>query len=135
MKAIISQNRQPITNVGRGTSRLIGRAEYRSPRRSPSRPTTYGKCDGGAIIRYMTPKLTDEQRIALRESTGMLAVEDDVTHERYYLLDQATLDAMRRQADRHAIREGIADMEAGRVLTVDELDERIRVKLGIVRRP
>jgi predicted transcriptional regulator len=33
--------------------------------------------------------------------------------------------------DRAAIREGIADMEAGRVLTLEELDARIRAKLGL----
>ena len=51
----------------------------------------------------MTPKLSSEQRAALR-------------------LD----------ADREAIRQGIADMEAGRVVTLEVLDARIR---AAIRRP
>jgi predicted transcriptional regulator len=39
---------------------------------------------------------------------------------------------LRQDADRQAIREGIADMEAGRVVTLEELDARIQARL---RRP
>lgn len=34
-----------------------------------------------------------------------------------------------REDDRAAIREGIADMEAGRLLTLEKLDARIRARL------
>ena len=37
--------------------------------------------------------------------------------------------SMRQQEDLAAIREGIADMESGRILTLDELDARIRARL------
>lgn len=51
----------------------------------------------------MTPKLINEQRAALRQDT-----------------------------DREAIRQGIADMEAGRVVTPEGLDASIQAKM---RRP
>jgi predicted transcriptional regulator len=35
----------------------------------------------------------------------------------------------KESADRDAIRRGIADMEAGRVLTLEELDARIQAKI------
>lgn len=39
--------------------------------------------------------------------------------------------ALQREADHAAISEGIADLEAGRVLTLEELDATIRSKLGV----
>ncbi len=80
----------------------------------------------------MTPKLTDEQREALMRDGCPVAVEDDQTHQVYFLVDQMTLDSLRHDADRDAIGQGIADMEAGRVVTLEELDNRIRSK---IRRP
>lgn len=44
--------------------------------------------------------------------------------------DQATADKLLREADLAAIREGIADMNAGRVMPLEQLDARIRAKLG-----
>lgn len=76
----------------------------------------------------MTPKLTSEQREALKQSLGPVPVEDEQTHEVYFLVDRTTLEG----SDRAAIRQGIVDMEAGRVLTLEELDERIQAK---IRRP
>lgn len=46
------------------------------------------------------------------------------------LNDQATADKLLREADLAAIREGIADMNAGRVMPLEQLDARIRAKLG-----
>lgn len=80
----------------------------------------------------MTPKLTHEQREALKQGGGPVPVEDDQTHEVYFLVDKVTLDTLRQDADREAIRQGIADMEAGRVVTLEELDARIQAK---IRRP
>lgn len=80
----------------------------------------------------MTPKLTNEQREALKTSGTPVPVEDDETHEVYFLVDKVTLDTLRQDADREAIRQGIADMEAGRVVTLDELDARIQAR---IRRP
>ncbi len=79
----------------------------------------------------MIPKLTDEQRAALRGRVGPLPIEDEQTQQMFVLLDHATFEKLQRDADHVAIREGIADMEAGRVLTLEQLDARIRAKLGL----
>jgi hypothetical protein len=80
----------------------------------------------------MTLKLTNEQRDAIKRGRCPVPVEDEQTHEVYFLVDKATLETLRQDADRQAIREGIADMEAGRVVTLEELDARIQARL---RRP
>jgi predicted transcriptional regulator len=78
----------------------------------------------------MTPKLTPEQCEALDRSDGPLPVEDERTHRVYYVVDEPTLTSLQQQEDLAAIREGIADMEAGRLLTLEELDARIRSRIG-----
>ena len=82
----------------------------------------------------MTLKITPEQRVALERSQGPVLVEDDETHRLYYLVDEPTFDLLERQKDVAAIREGIADMEAGRLVTLDELDARIRSRLSLATR-
>lgn len=79
----------------------------------------------------MMPKLTAEQRAALSGHLGPLPIEDEQTQRVFFLLDQVTFDNLQREADRAAIRDGIADMEAGRLLTLEQLDARIRAKLGL----
>jgi predicted transcriptional regulator len=81
----------------------------------------------------MNVKLTPEQRDALRRDAGPVPVEDEQTNEVFFIVDRKTLDALRRDADANAIRQGIADMEAGRVMSLDELDQRIRAKLELPR--
>jgi len=76
----------------------------------------------------MLLKLTPEQREALHRSGGPVSAEDEETHRVYFLIDESTFHALRRQEDLNAIREGIADMEAGRVVTLDELDARIHAR-------
>ena len=78
----------------------------------------------------MTPKLTPEQCEALDRSEGPLPVEDERTHRVYYVVDEPTLKSLQQQEDLAAIRDGIADMEAGRLLTLEELDARIRSRIG-----
>jgi predicted transcriptional regulator len=78
----------------------------------------------------MTPKLTSEQREALVRGNGPVLVEDEQTNRQYYLVDAATFQGLQQQEDLAAIRDGIADMEAGRVVTLDELDARIRARLA-----
>jgi predicted transcriptional regulator len=78
----------------------------------------------------MTPKLTPEQREALDRSDGPVAVEDAETKRVYFLVDESIIDSLQRQEDLTAIREGIADMEAGRLVTLEELDARIHARLG-----
>ena len=81
----------------------------------------------------MTPKLTPEQREALAHSDGPVLVEDEQTKEAYFLVDASTMNALERQQDLEAIREGIADVEAGRVAPLDEALARIRAKLGLAQ--
>lgn len=80
----------------------------------------------------MNPKLTSEQREALRRDRGPIPVEDDETHEIYFLVDKAMLDEVERCAEQAAIRQGVVDLEAGRVITLDDLDTRIQSR---IRRP
>jgi len=47
------------------------------------------------------------------------------------LIDEPTFHSLRQQDDLVAIRQGIADMEAGRIVTLDELDARIRARLAL----
>lgn len=79
----------------------------------------------------MTPKLTPEQREALAHSDGPVLVEDEQTKEVYFLVDALTMNALERQQDLEAIREGIADVKAGRVAPLDEALARIRANLGL----
>jgi len=82
----------------------------------------------------MMPKITPEQRFALAHSDGPVPIEDDKTNRVYFLVDESTFTSMQRQEDLAAIREGMADAEAGRVITLDELDIRIRAHLDSLPR-
>jgi predicted transcriptional regulator len=79
----------------------------------------------------MTPKLSPEQLEALDRSNGPLCVEDERTHRRCVIVDEAKFNTLKQQEDLAAIREGIADMEAGRVSPLDEVVARIRGSLGL----
>lgn len=84
----------------------------------------------------MTPKLTEDQRRALRERPeGPVPVEDEQTHRMYVIVDkqvhQQAMQALREQEDIAAIQAGIDDMEAGRVVPLEEVDARIRQRLGM----
>jgi predicted transcriptional regulator len=79
----------------------------------------------------MTPKLTPEQRDALVHSDGPVLVEDEQTKEVYFLVNASTMSAWQRQQDLEAIREGIADVETGRVAPLDEALAWIRGNLGL----
>jgi len=79
---------------------------------------------------YMTPKLTAEQRAALRASPGPILVEDEETHATYYLVESKVVEALQRERDLAAVREGLADVRAGRTISLDQLDARVRAKYG-----
>ena len=84
----------------------------------------------------MMPKLSEDLRQALHDRPGgPITVEDEQTHQHYVLVDRALHDramqALRQQEDLAAIRAGIDDMEAGNVVTFEEVDARIRAKLGM----
>lgn len=78
----------------------------------------------------MIPKLSAEQRAALVGHVGPLPIEDDQSQQMFFLLDKATLDRLQCEADRAVISEGIADLEAGRVMTLEALDVRIQSRVG-----
>lgn len=86
----------------------------------------------------MTPKLTHEQREALRQSDGPVQVEDDETRKVYVLIEgglhQRAMQALEEHDAQNAIRAGIDDLEAGRVVSFYEIDVRLRKKLGIPAR-
>jgi predicted transcriptional regulator len=77
----------------------------------------------------MTPKLTAEQRAALIERGSPLAIEDEETHRVYFLVDPAMLESMREESDMAAIRQGIADAEAGRTMSLDDAMHRVEASL------
>ena len=88
----------------------------------------------------MAPKLTEEQRQALKGHQGRpIPVEDDQTHRVYFLytqdLHQRAEQALREQEDNAAIQEGIEQMEAGLGRSLGEADAEIRKKLGFPPRP
>jgi len=84
----------------------------------------------------MMPKLSEDQRQALRNYPGgPIPVEDEQTRQRYVLVDRGLHDramqALQQQEDLAAIQAGINEMEAGSVVPFDEVDARLRAKLGI----
>ena len=82
----------------------------------------------------MTPKLTEELREALRQSGGAVEVQDDQSNKLYVISESdvfhRAMQALQAQEDHAAIQSGIDALEAGNVLTLDELDARIRSRLG-----
>ena len=77
----------------------------------------------------MTPKLTAEQRAALLERGSPIAVEDDETHQMYFLVDPRMLNALESEADLCALRDGIADADAGRLQPLDEVARRVEASV------
>jgi len=86
----------------------------------------------------MNPKLTQEQREAVRQHGGSVAVEDDETQTVYFLIEgdlhRRAMQALEECDSRRAIRAGIDDLEAGRVVPFSEVDARLREKLGLPAR-
>lgn len=85
----------------------------------------------------MTPKITDEQRQAIRAGHGK-PVEDEQTHMRYVLVDQEThqraIAALRQQEDLVAIQQGLDAAADGRESTLQQADAHIRKELGFPSR-
>ena len=79
-------------------------------------------------------KLTHEQTAALRQNpTGVYFI--DPTTERAYVLVAAethekAIQALHRENDLTAIREGLAGMDQGTGIPVELADARMRAKLG-----
>ena len=83
----------------------------------------------------MTAKLSKELTTALH-ATGdnELEVVDPETQRTYFLIDSKThrqaMDALRRQQDRRAIAEGLAQMEAGQGKPLDQAFSDMRSRLA-----
>lgn len=82
----------------------------------------------------MTLKLNDELREALRQTGGTVEMQDDQSQKMYVLTESdvfhRAMQALQAQEDHAAIQAGIEAMEAGKVLTLDELDNQIRARLA-----
>lgn len=83
-------------------------------------------------------KLTEEQRAALQQQPEGVACEDSVTQRLYFLVDaelhQRAMDALRQVQDLTAIEQGISDMEAGRMMSVEESRARTEEALSRLQR-
>ncbi len=84
----------------------------------------------------MVRKLTKELARALRANgADGLEVVDPDTNRVYMIVDgdayRQALVALRKQQDRNAIAEGLAQMEAGEGKPADEAFERMQERLGL----
>lgn len=84
----------------------------------------------------MTPRLSKELADALHATDdGKLEVVDPGTQRSYTIVDSDThrraMDALRRQQDRDAIAEGLAQMEAGQGHPLDEAFASLKSRLGL----
>ena len=82
----------------------------------------------------MTAKLTKDL-IAALHATGDNALEvvDPETERTYFVVDadihRQAMDALRRQQDREAIAQGIAEMESGEGISIEEARRLARERL------
>ena len=86
----------------------------------------------------MAPKLPQELADALHAAgNGALEVVNPNDNRVYFVVDEEThrqaMDALRRQRDREAIANGIAQMEAGEGISLKEAIEAIRARLNLPR--
>ena len=84
-------------------------------------------------------KLSEEVAEALKAANGeALSVEVPGFDRRFVVVEQseydAAMEALALQRNVELIREGVADVEAGRVMPLHEAMEQIRQKLGFPRR-
>lgn len=87
----------------------------------------------------MTPKLSKDLADALNATgNGELEVINPNDNRVYFVVDGEThrqaMDALRRQRDRDAIANGIAQMEAGEGIPLEEAFNGIRAELNLRRR-
>ena len=83
----------------------------------------------------MTPKLTPEQSQALHDAGNELPILDPKTNKFYVVIEQsvheqgkAALD--RQRSDIEAIQEGLDDLNAGRVMELDEAHQGLKEKFA-----
>jgi len=94
-------------------------------------------CRSNATVYHpeMIMKITQEPADALNTSgDSQLEVVDPQTQRRYVLIDsethRRTMEALRREQDREAIAEGLAQMDAGQGQPLDEAFADLRSQLG-----
>ena len=69
----------------------------------------------------MTSYLTPEQASALQAGgNAPMQIVDPTTRRVYYVIDSGMLAELERRSDLDAIREGVADMQAGRSVSIDQ---------------
>lgn len=68
----------------------------------------------------MTPKLTADQRSALAQSAGQpVKVEDDQTHEVFFLVGQQALPGLWEQYIRREVQRGLDEIDRGQTVPWD----------------
>ncbi len=79
-------------------------------------------------------KLTDEQRVALQQSPDGISCEDTTTNRVYVLVEEQVhrraMHALKQQQDLEAIRRGIAQMEAGGGLLIQDARIQLAQEFG-----
>ena len=92
---------------------------------------------GNAEVYYLR-SLTQEQREAIRQRGGPVEIENDETQKVYVIIDgdlhHRAMQALEEHDARSAIRAGLDDLEAGRVISFADFDARLRTKLGLPSR-
>ena len=87
----------------------------------------------------MTVQLSKDLAAALHACGELqLEVVDPVTSRVYFIVESEThrqaMAALRARQDRDAIAQGLAEMEAGQGVPVEEAFDSIRTRLGLRRR-
>ena len=78
----------------------------------------------------MTPYLTPEQSNALHAGGDVpMQIVDPISQRVYYVVDSGLLAELRCRSDLEAIREGIADMRAGRSISIEQAKNEDRALL------
>ena len=82
----------------------------------------------------MNPDMTQEMADALQASNGDVRVTDPRTQKVYVLVDDEThrraMEALRQQEDLRAIQTGLADMQAGRTMSLEESKRQVNEALA-----
>lgn len=90
----------------------------------------------GDKLMDMTPKLTNEQVEALHQAGDEMPILDPSTNKFYVVVEQSVhiqaKAALQRQQDEDltAIREGIEDVKAGRVMPLEEAHQEVKRKFA-----
>ena len=78
-------------------------------------------------------KLTDEQIAAVKQNPEGVSCEDSTTHRLYFIVDEhfhrRALLALRQQEDLSAIRQAVAQMEAGSGTPIHEARQQLALEV------